>query len=322
MNPPRRPAVLASLSRREALALGLGAALALPRHGAAANFFASHGTPIGLQLYTVSDAAKADLAGSFERIARIGFRTIELAGYHGHTPQELKATADRFGLKFTGIHLGDSGRDGGEPGLADTARVAADMRILGIQNVTMPILPFPANAAPAQGEAFPDFFRRMTAGLSKDYWQRTAALLNTRAVALMQEGLSLSYHNHNVEFAPVDGTTGWDVLLAETDPKRVSFEMDVGWVAAAGRDPIALLKKHGGRIRQMHVKDIRATTKPNYGMQQDPTEVGSGFLPWARILPAAQAAGVRHYYVEQEPPFSMDRFDAIAKSFRYLSTMA
>jgi len=313
--------VTGTLTRREALAMGLAAAVALPEAAHAANFFSTHKLPIGLQLYTVSDAAKADLRGSFERLAKIGFRTIELAGYHGHTPAELKATADHFGLKFTGIHLSDSSRNAGEPGLADAARLAADMRVLGIENVTMPILPFPDNVAPAQGEAFPDFFRRATAGLDKAYWQRTASLLNRRAESLAREGLRFSYHNHNVEFAPVEGTTGWDVLLAETDPKRLSFEMDVGWVAAAGRDPLELLKKHSGRIRQMHVKDILATTKPNYAMQQDPTEVGNGSLPWARILPAAHAAGVRHFYVEQEPPFTMDRFDAIAKSFRYLTAM-
>ena len=310
-----------TLTRREALALGLAAACSLPSRGDAANFFANHKLPIGLQLYTVSDAAKADLRGSFERLAKIGFRTIELAGYHGHTPAELKAAADASGLAFTGIHLSDSSRNPGEPGLADTARLAGDLHTLGIANVTMPILPFPDNVAPAQGEAFPDFFRRATAGLDKAYWQRTARLLNSRAETLSRAGLHFSYHNHNVEFAPVDGTTGWDILLAETDPKRVSFEMDVGWVAAAGRDPLELLKKHSGRIRQMHVKDIRATTKPNFALQQDPTEVGNGSLPWARILPAAHAAGVRHFYVEQEPPFSMDRFDAVATSFRYLTAL-
>jgi sugar phosphate isomerase/epimerase len=195
------------------------------------------------------------------------------------------------------------------------------MHLLGIKDVTLPMIALPEGAAPAQGESFPAFFARVIGGMGKDVWQRTAAFLNERAALLAKEGLSLSYHNHNIEFAPVAGTTGWDILFAETDPKRVAFEMDAGWVAAAGQDPIALLKRHAGRIRQMHVKDIRATTKTNFALQQDPTEVGSGKLPWAQMLPVAYESGVRQFYVEQEPPYTMDRFDAIAKSFRHLSTL-
>jgi sugar phosphate isomerase/epimerase len=312
------------LNRRDALVLGLGAAATAlaPRLPAAEGFFARHKLPIGLQLYTVSEAAQKDLHGSFERIAKIGFKAIELAGYHGHTPAELRAAAEHFGLKFTGIHVGATARSPGEPALsADIGKLAAEMHLLGIKEVTLPMIALPEGAAPLQGESFPAFFARVIGGMGKDVWQRTAAFLNERAALLAKEGLGLSYHNHNIEFAPVAGTTGWDILFAETDPKQVFFEMDAGWVAAAGRDPIELLKRHAGRIRQMHVKDIRATTKTNFALQQDPTEVGSGKLPWAQMLPAAYDAGVRHFYVEQEPPYTMDRFDAIAKSFRHLSTL-
>ena len=313
------------LNRRQALSLGLGATaatLAMRLPAASPGFFAAHKQPIGLQLYTVTDAARKDLAGSFARIAKIGFKTIELAGYHGHTPAQLKAAADRHGLKFSGIHVGAVARAPDEPSLSgDIGRLAAELRQLGITEVTLPMIALPEGAAPAQGESFPDFFARVIGGMGKDVWHRTATFLNERASLLAKEGLSLSYHNHNIEFAPVAGTTGWDILFAETDPKRVAFEMDAGWVAAAGRDPLELLKRHAGRIRQMHVKDIKASTKANFSMQQDPTEVGSGSLPWAKLLPAAWDAGVRQFYVEQEPPYTMDRFDAIEKSFRHLSTL-
>jgi sugar phosphate isomerase/epimerase len=306
------------------MALGMAALAAplSPGARAAEGFFARHGLSIGLQLYTVSDAARQDLEGSFARLAKIGFRDIELAGYHGHTPAALKAAADRHGMRFTGIHLSAAPFAPDDPSLAgDIAKLAADLHMLGLTEVTLPIMLLPEGAAPAQGEGFPAFLSRATATMGRAGWQRTADFLNARAALLAREGLRLGYHNHNLEFAPVEGTTGWDVLVDGTDPALVDLELDVGWVAAAGQDPLAVLARHAGRVRQMHVKDIKASTRPNFTLQQDPTQVGDGSLPWAKLLPAAQAAGVRRFYVEQEPPFTMDRFDAITRSHRYLASL-
>ena len=158
--------------------------------------------------------------------------------------------------------------------------------------------------------------------ITADDWKATATFLNEKAAALQKVGLRLSYHNHNVEFRPVGATDGLEILLKETDPRRVHFEMDVGWVAAGGADPIKLLEQHKGRFRMMHVKDLMATTKTNYAMRQDPAEVGNGMLPWRKILDVAYSTGVRKFFVEQEPPFKGDPLDSIAISARYLSTIA
>ena len=112
-----------------------------------------------------------------------------------------------------------------------------------------------------------------------------------------------------------------ELLLKHTDPALVSFEMDVGWVVAAGHDPFALMKAHKGRFIQMHVKDVKATTKPNFAFQQDPTEVGSGIIPWKTLLPAAYAEGVRGFFVEQEPPFERPRIEAAKLCFDYLNAV-
>ncbi len=151
-----------------------------------------------------------------------------------------------------------------------------------------------------------------------DIWKRTAALLNEKAQGLKPHGINVGYHNHNMEFAAVGNTTGWDILMAEFDPKLISIELDIGWVTAAGLDPVATIKKLKGRVRQMHVKDVQATTKPNFALQMDPTQIGDGQQDWAKILPAAYKAGVRNFYVEQEPPFAMARMDAVKRSFDYL----
>jgi len=307
--------------RRSVLLAGIGIAglAAAPALARPRGFFARHRLPVGIQLYTVSGEAARDLDGTFARLAAIGFRTIELAGYHGHTPATLRAAADKAGLRFTSIHMAATtqGRVTGLDG--DPARTAAELRVLGIEDVVLPIMAFPPNERPQVGEAIQAYIARITAAGGTDLWKRTAAFLNERGAAVRREGLRLGYHNHNLEFAPVDGRTGFEILMTETDPGLVSFEMDAGWVAAAGLDPVALLRRYPHRFRQMHVKDILASTVRNFALKQDPTEVGSGIIPWQTLVPAAYAAGIRQFYVEQEPPFTGSRLDAVAKSFAYLT---
>jgi sugar phosphate isomerase/epimerase len=283
-------------------------------------WFARKHVPIGLQLYTVSDAARDDLDGTLTRIAQIGYRTIELAGYHGKDVATLRAAANRANVKFTSIHVGAVARPG-EPGLdQDIPRLAADLHALGVTDVVLPMFPIPERfGAQRSGENFLAYLQRVGAGMLRDDWQRTAQLLNDRGAKLRAEGLRLGYHNHNPEFAPLGDSNGLEVLLQETSPAEVAFELDVGWAVAAGVDPVELLLKHTRRFQLMHVKDVKATTKKNFVLQQDPAEVGGGHIPWKRILPVAFAAGVRKFYVEQEPPFATDRFTAIGKSYRYLA---
>jgi sugar phosphate isomerase/epimerase len=277
-------------------------------------FFARHALPIGLQLYTVSDAARTDLENTLTKVANIGFRAVELAGFHGHDARALRAAADRAGLLFTSIHLNAEPR-GSDPGLnGDLASLCAALRVLGITNVVMPMFLFPLQAPPRmENEPFRDYRRRIAAVLTEDDWQRTAAYLNEKGDALKREGIRLGYHNHNPEFAPLGNTNGFEVLMRETQPDLVSFELDAGWAAAAGVDLIQLLARHPRRFRQMHLNDL-ADTPTNYVFQLDPAVIGSGTIDWSAVLHAAYAAGVRQFFVEQEPPFTQDRFAAIAES--------
>lgn len=319
---------LTSTCSRRALLQGALACSLLPLRGLAAapqGFFARHHLPIGLQLYTVGEAVQKNLDEAFQKIAGIGFTVLEAAGYHGQTPAALHDAAVRHGMKITSIHV-SANASGGNPGLDwDTPKLAADLHALGVTDVVMPMFPIPDRiGAPRQGEGFGAYIGRVATLLTADDWKRTAALLNEKGAALRREGLRFGYHNHNPEFAPLANAgagkaSGMDILLQETSPDAVVFELDVGWAAAAGVDPVALLKQHARRFQLMHVKDIKPSTKSNYAFQQDPTEVGSGKLSWDRLLPAAWDVGVRKFYVEQEPPFASDRFDAIGKSFRFLT---
>lgn len=314
---------MVGLSRRGMLGAGLAsAAMATSGTAGAASqpFFKRTGLPLGLQLYTLGPDLAADLDGQLGQVAAAGYRTVELAGYVGRKPAELRAALDRAGLSATSSHVG-AASSAAQGGLADIDRVIAEAKVMGVKHIVLPSSPTPARIRPAPGEDRAAFLTRMAGALTADDWKATADLLNSKVAPLKAAGLTMGYHNHNIEFAPVGGpgskTTGLAILLREADP-AVQFEMDVGWVVAAGADPFALLKAHPGRFRQMHVKDVKASTKPNFVFQQDPTEVGSGIIDWKRLLPAARAAGVDGFFVEQEPPFTRPRIEAARICADYL----
>jgi sugar phosphate isomerase/epimerase len=290
----------------------------------APGFFAARHLPIGLQLYTLGDAVRNDLDGSFEKIARIGYRVVEPAGWHGHTPRVLRDAAARHGLKCTSVHVSAT-PDGRDPALeGDISRLATDVHELGATDLVLSAFPLPRRiAAKKANESFAAYLGRVVPQLTADDWKAAAAMLNDKGKTLRGLGLRLGYHNHNAEFAPLKGGgTGLEILLKETSPDTVVFQLDTGWAAAAGVDPEKLLARHSRRFQLMHVKDIRASTRPNFVGQQDPAEVGAGKLDWSSLLPAAFESGVRKYYVEEDPPFAIDRFEAAARSYRHLNAIA
>jgi sugar phosphate isomerase/epimerase len=286
-------------------------------------FFERVGLPIGLQTYTLGDEAGRDLDATFAQVAGIGFREVELPNLYGQTPAAVRAAADRAGLAISSIHL--PARFGGAmPGLSllsDKAQIAESLQALGAKRAVLPLAPLPEGFRPAAGEGIQAAIGRVFGQAGADLWQRTAALLNDRGAALKPLGIALGYHNHNVEFAPIGTSNGWDILVRETDPALVHFEVDTGWVAAAGLDPVTFLRQHRGRVAQLHMKDVAAGNTTNYVLAMNPAEVGSGTLDWAEILPAAHAAGVRHFYVEQEPPFTIPRIEAARKSHDFLARL-
>ncbi len=294
-------------------------------------FFKRINRQIGLQLYTLGDEPAKDLDGVLGKLATMGYHDLELPSLFGKTPAQLKAAADKAGVRYSSIHLAAmQGMPGGGAQvlslLSPAQKIADDLGVLGVKAAVMPIFALPADFRDAPGSSFQEKIANSLAKAGADHWAKTAQLLNEKAAALKPFGIKVGYHNHNLEFAPIANsaggrTNGWDILTKQTDPKLVYFEVDIGWVAAAGLDPVAFLKANAGRARWMHVKDLKATTQPNFALKMDPTEVGSGKLDWAKILPAAQKAGVEHFYVEQEPPFTLPRMEAAAKSFAFLDKL-
>lgn len=291
------------------------------RRPAAKGFFARTGHRIGLQLYTLGEEPAKDLDGTLAKVAAIGYRDLELPNLLGKTPQELKVAAQRAGVSFSNIHLAATPffTGGGLNLTSPNQQIVDALGTLGIKSAVLPIMVLPENFGMQTGDTFQTAIARSLKEAGEDIWKRTAALLNEKAAALKSAGITLGYHNHNVEFAPVGKTNGWDIILGETDPGLVKLEIDLGWISAAGLDPAEFLMRHKGRVRWVHVKDVKPGTVTNYSLGMTPSVVGEGRIDWPRVLRAAQAAGVQHYYLEQEPPFEIPRIEAARKGYGFLA---
>lgn len=317
----------AAFSRRTFLATGFiaGAATALPACAAPKKgFFERYKVPLGVQLFPVSADVRNDAHATFARLAKMGYQVIETAGLQGLTPVQFKAAADQAGLAIGGAHISAQLRGGGTDRVLidDLAPLIDDLNALTVRDVVMALPLLPDDRVPAVDAHVLEKILAILNTYTVSDWQRTAAFLNERGERFRHAGMRLSYHNHNMDFRPIGDTTGWDVLMRETDPALVSFEMDVGWVIAAGLDPLQMLRRYPGRIRMLHVKDVDHTNKPNFKGEMIPATLGQGQVDWGPFLHAARDAGVTGYFVEQEAPFKTTALDAMAESIAYLRQLA
>lgn len=264
------------------------------------------GLPIGIQVYTVREAAAKDFAGTLRKIAAVGYREIELAGQPELPVAEMRKLLADCGLSVPSMHSNMAD-------LLTNAQKRIDYaKALGIDYL---VCSFPR---PADGRSIPH--TSLAAGMTLDDWKWNADQLNRFGELAHKSGVQLGYHNHNIEFRSYDGVVAMDELIRITDPKRVTIELDVAWVATAGVDPVKYLKKHADRIALLHVKDVRKDAQETIELKAQTTEVGSGMIDWQAFFGAAKPGQIRHYFVEQEN-FERDPLEAIRISFDYLSKL-
>lgn len=264
------------------------------------------GLPIGLQVYTVREAAAKDFPGTLKTIADIGYRELELAGQPSLPVAEMRKLVTDCGLAVPSMHT--NMRD-----LQDHAQERIEYaKALGIEYL---VCSFPATA---DSRSIP--IGSLAAGMTLDDWKWNADQLNRFGELARKAGVRFGYHNHNIEFRSFDGVVAFDELLRLTDPKLVTIELDIAWVVTAGFDPLVYLKKHADRISLLHVKDVRKDLRVTTELQSQTTEVGSGKVDWKALFAATRPQQIRHYFVEQEN-FERSPLEAIQISFDYLSKL-
>lgn len=264
--------------------------------------------PIGLQVYTVREAAAKDLPATLRAIAAIGYGEVELAGIPDKPAAEMRTVLDDCGLAVPSMHASMADLQSGLQQRIDYAKT------LGAQYL---VCSFPWTAdsrfrsAPGGGNA-------LAAGISLDDWKWNAGQLNRIAEIAKKAGLRCGYHNHNMEFRSYGGVVAYDELLRQTDPALVTMELDIGWVVTAGADPLHYLTAKANRISLLHIKDVRKNLQTvRDRMDTQTTEVGSGKIDWRHLFAAVKPGQIRHYFVEQEN-FERPPLDAVKISYDYL----
>jgi sugar phosphate isomerase/epimerase len=243
---------------------------------------------VGIQLYTLRREMARDVEATLARVAEIGYREVEFAGYFDLAPAAVRAALARHGLTAPASHV-------------PYDRIARDW-------------PAALEEAAAVGHTHVVIPWLQSRDLrTADDWKRVAEALNGAGVTARAAGLTLGYHNHDFEFRPVEGRLPFDLLLEATDPASVVFELDLYWMVRAGHDPLAYFARHPTRFRLVHVKD--STGAPEHRM----VDVGAGTIDFARLLPAAAAAGVAHFLVEHDDP--ADPFASARASFAHLQRL-
>ena len=298
-----------SLSRREFLIRsgGVGAAALAPSwlsHRAYAN---PMGQPIGIQLYAVNAAIQEDPAATLKAVKKIGFGEVETAGFGKLSAREFRKLLDDNGLACPSAHLAFD--------LANLGPTFENAHALGVHYVTSGGL----RASLSPPLTGPD------AGMTLDQAKRTADVANKIGEQAKRAGFQYAYHNHNVEFVDQGGAIGYDILLSETDPELVKFEIDCGWMVLGGRNPIDYFKKYPHRFPMIHVKDFLPPGDKGEGdgkVEHPGAELGHGIIDYKPIFAAAKKAGLQHYFAEQEGPFvRMSQLDASRQAYAYLHAM-
>jgi sugar phosphate isomerase/epimerase len=276
------------------------------------------GLPAGIQLYTVKDELAKDPAGTLNKIAQIGYTEVETAGFGTLSAAQFRDLVRNAGLRAPSAHL--------MFGMEDTGKLLDEAKTLGAEYVVSSVLVSNLPKNLEDPKAMQDFFQSVNI-MSADDFRRSAERANEIGQKAKALGLQYAYHNHNFEFRDLGGgKTGYDILMEATDPTLVKFEADCGWMKVAGKDPVNYLTQHGNRFMMLHIKDFQGMTKPvttlSFAGMPTGTELGRGSIDNKPIVEAGLKAGVKHIFVEQEPPFKgLSAMEAANIDYRFLKSL-
>jgi sugar phosphate isomerase/epimerase len=235
---------------------------------------------IGAQLYSVRQQCAKDLPGTLAVIARIGYRGVEFAGYHGRSAQELRALLDDLGLVACGTHtpyetvLGER--------LAETVEFN---RVLGNRYLIVPSMQ----------------------GRSRQEWLDKAKLFDELAERVKADGMWIGYHAHAHDFQTFDGVSAWDLFFGSTRPEVV-MQLDTSNCRDGGADPVAVLRKYPGRARTIHIKANGAGPE---------AAIGEDRVDWPGVFGVCETTGGTEWYVVEHET-SQDPIDAVRRNYAAL----
>ncbi|MET7930562.1 sugar phosphate isomerase/epimerase [Streptomyces sp. NPDC005349] len=242
---------------------------------------------IGMHLYTMRDVLAKDFAGTVAQLAEIGYATVGVSGRHGYGAADIRRMLDAVGLRAVLEHVAYQTLTG-----SGLPQALEDLHTLGAKWPVVPSLPGSMHSPAGYREAANQF--------------------NRIGAASREAGLGpVLFHNHDGDHDVMDGENLYDILVRETDPHLVAFELDVYWASKGGADPAAYFVRHPRRFPALHVKDMA----PDGGF----ADVGSGTLDFAAMFDDAQAGGVKQWLVEHDIP--KDPFATARNSYEYLAAL-
>lgn len=252
--------------------------------------------PLGIESYTFRNSFPVDIVKTLDTIQQLGFTEYEGGSYDMPAAEFKKLCIDR------GIKIISTGADYGEL-VKSPESVAHTAKSLGAKYVMCAWIP------------------HKNSGFTLENAKNAVEVFNKAGKILKDSGITFCYHAHGYEFQPYQDGTLLDYLIKNTNPKYVSFEMDILWVHFGGGDPVALLKKYGNRWKLMHLKDLRKGTKKDLSggtSQENDVALGTGEINIPAILKEAKKVGIKHYFIEDE---SNHPGEQVPKSIAYLKSL-
>ena len=271
-------------NRRDFLKITAAGAIGTMALGSLGACSGKPGQGVGLQLYTIRDAMAADTLGSLKKVADMGYKFVELAGYsngkfYGMAPKEFQKAVEDLGMKIISSHTMVEAK-----GITmENAKIMAeDHALVGAEYCVQPWV----NDEDRNVEKY----KKMIAD-----WNKVGEIMKNA-------GIQFAYHNHNFEFLPVNGIVPYyDIFLKEMDADLITMELDMYWATKAGQDPVEMFNKYPGRFQLFHFKDGSEKNGPYYDVVKDDiTSVGSGYIDFNRIYEARETAGMKYLFVEDD----------------------
>lgn len=244
--------------------------------------------PIALQLYSIRENCAKDFAGTVKAVADMGYVGVEFAGYYGLEAKEIKTILDDLGLKVAGTHIGINTLLGDE-----LEKTIEFNKILENKFLIVP--------------GFPGDYRD-----SRAAWQKTAGIMNEISDKLKPYGMLTGYHNHSIEFSPMDGELPWDTFFGNTN-KEVVMQFDVGNARHGGGEAAPFLKKYPGRAVTVHVKEFSATN--------DKALIGEGDVDWDEIFELCETIGGTEWYIVEQESYAYPPLECVKLCLENLKKM-